>query len=411
MRNFILSIILILIAANLNAQNADHFCGHQHVMDKIEQRNSAYREQFRALTDEFNSSRNSTEFGPCTVNVVVHVVYFNEEANVSDGQVFNQIDILNKRLNHLNSDTSLLRDQFLPITGNPSGIFFQLAEIDPQGNPTNGILRVQTNRDGFGSSNEFLSEGVKSTSEGGSSAWDTQRYLNIWVCDTKDETGMPTVAGYAIPPANLPNWPGGFEDIVDGVVIQWEYFGDDNDNLGKVTVHEVGHYFGLRHIWGDDLNCTGDDGINDTPSAADYSYFLCSQNSNTCEDNINGEDLFDMVENYMDYSFPGCQVAFTNDQNSFMNWVFENYRPQLCWDVTSIDNLNSQKIEVFPQPASTFIHTGLIENKPFRIINMAGQIVYNGESKSGLITWNYLSNGLYLLSIGEITQRFIVINP
>jgi hypothetical protein len=411
MRNFISSIILILITANLIAQNADHFCGHRHVMNKIDQRNSSYRKQFHALTDEFNSNRNSTEFGPCTVNVVVHIVYFNEEANVSNGQVFNQINILNKRLNHLNSDTSLLRDQFLPITGNPSGIFFQLAEIDPLGNPTNGILRVQTNRDGFGSSNEFLSEGVKSTSEGGSSAWDTQRYLNIWVCDTKDETGMPTVAGYAIPPANLPNWPGGFEDIVDGVVIQWEYFGDDNDNLGKVAVHEVGHYFGLRHIWGDDLNCTGDDGINDTPSAADYSYFLCSQNSNTCEDNINGEDLFDMVENYMDYSFPGCQVAFTNDQNAFMNWVFENYRSQLCWDVTAIDKLNSLKIEVFPQPASTFINTGLMENNPFRIINMAGQIVQSGQLNNGIITWNYLPNGLYLLSIGEVNQRFIVINP
>jgi hypothetical protein len=411
MRNFISSIILILIAANLIAQSADHFCGHQHVMNKIEQRNSSYSKQFHALTDEFNSNRNFTEFGPCTVNVVVHIVYFNDVANVSDIQVFNQIDILNKRLNHLNSDTSLLRDQFLPITGNPSGIFFQLAEIDPLGNPTNGILRVQTNRDGFGSSNEFLSEGVKSTSEGGSSAWDTQRYLNIWVCDTKDETGMPTVAGYAIPPANLPNWPGGFEDIVDGVVIQWDYFGDDNDNLGKVAVHEVGHYFGLRHIWGDDLNCTGDDGINDTPSAADYSYFLCSQNSNTCEDNINGEDLFDMVENYMDYSFPGCQVAFTNDQNAFMNWVFENYRPQLCWDVTAIDKLNSLKIEVFPQPASTFINTGLMENNPFRIINMAGQIVQSGQLNNGIITWNYLPNGLYLLSIGEVNQRFIVINP
>jgi hypothetical protein len=270
---------------------------------------------------------------------------------------------------------------------------------------------VQTNRDGFGTSNEFLSEGVKSTSEGGSSAWDTQRYLNIWVCDTKDETGMPTVAGYAIPPANLPNWPGGFEDIVDGVVIQWDYFGDDNDNLGKVAVHEVGHYFGLRHIWGDDLNCTGDDGINDTPSAADYSYFLCSQNSNTCEDNINGEDLFDMVENYMDYSFPGCQVAFTNDQNDFMNWVFENYRSQLCWDVTSINKFKVQKLQLFPQPASTFINTGLIENKPFKIIDISGKIVHNGQLIDGIITWNNLSNGLYLLSIGEINQRFIVINP
>lgn len=306
MRIFISSIILLLITVKLHAQNVDHFCGHQHVMNKIDQLSSAYSEHFRALTDEFNSNRNSTQFGPCTVNVVVHIVYFNEEANVSDDLVFSQIDILNRRLNHLNSDTSLLRDQFLPITGNPSDIFFKLAEIDPQGNSTSGIVRVQTNRDGFGNSSEFLSEGVKFTSEGGSSAWNTQRYLNIWVCDTKDETGMPTLAKYAIPPANLPNWPGGFVDIVDGVVIQWEYFGNDNDDLGKVAIHEVGHYFGLRHIWGDDINCTGDDGINDTPSASDYSYFLCSQNSNTCEDNINGEDLFDMVENYMDYSFPGC---------------------------------------------------------------------------------------------------------
>lgn len=94
-----------------------------------------------------------------------------------------------------------------------------------------------------------------------------------------------------------------------------------------------------------------------------------------------------------------------------MNWVFENYRSQLCWDVTSVNKLNAHKLQLFPQPASTFINTGLIDIKSFRIINMAGQIIQSGQLNDGIITWNYLPNGLYLLNIGEINQRFIVINP
>lgn len=402
--------ILLFFTFSIKAQQADHYCGQQAVNRQIESLIPNYLNLNKQLNTEFYSNRTASNFAPCTVNVVVHIVYFNEEANLPNDQIFGQIDILNRAFNHLNADTALLRDQFLSITGQPSGIFFQLAQIDPNGAPTNGIVRINTTRDGFGTG-DYLSEGVKNIAEGGSNPWDPARYLNIWVCDTKDETGSPTVAGYAVPPPDLPNWPGNFGDILDGVVIQWDFFGPDNDNLGKVTVHEVGHYFGLRHIWGDDINCFGDDGINDTPSAADYSYFLCSQQTNSCIDNINGVDLFDMVENYMDYSFPGCQVAFTNDQNAFMNWVFENYRTALCWDVTAIDKLNTQKIQLFPQPATTFLNIELNTNKTFEIINQAGQIVHNGQIKSGIITWDYLPNGLYLLIIGEVNQRFIVINP
>ena len=63
----------------------------------------------------------------------------------------------------------------------------------------------------------------------------------------------------------------------DGVVLQYQTVGANNPNqidignglqntLGRTASHEVGHYLGLRHIWGDG-DCTAEDGIDDTPNA------------------------------------------------------------------------------------------------------------------------------------------------
>ncbi|MFN5911951.1 MAG: M43 family zinc metalloprotease, partial [Bacteroidota bacterium] len=68
---------------------------------------------------------------------------------------------------------------------------------------------------------------------------------------------------------------------------------------GRTCVHEVGHYLGLRHIWGDG-DCSQEDGIDDTPNADSQSNQDCDVTRNTCTDNIAGTDLPDMVENYMD---------------------------------------------------------------------------------------------------------------
>ena len=52
--------------------------------------------------------------------------------------------------------------------------------------------------------------------------------------------------------------------------------GMSENNLGRAAVHEVAHYLGLRHIWGDASRifwCSGgrsvDGGIEDTPIASD----------------------------------------------------------------------------------------------------------------------------------------------
>ena len=83
---------------------------------------------------------------------------------------------------------------------------------------------------------------------------------------------------------------------------------------GKILVHEAGHYLGLRHIWGDG-DCNHDDFISDTPKSINHAGFICNYNANTCVDNINGVDLNDMVENYMDYSSANCQEFVHNWTN------------------------------------------------------------------------------------------------
>ena len=111
----------------------------------------------------------------------------------------------------------------------------------------------------------------KHTEDGGNDAWDTEQYMNIWVCHIQPIT-IPGLAcagqilGFAFPPNNLGNWPPDSGRPIlpmDGVVIDYRVFGPDNPypleipgGTGNLVVrdaptHEVAHYLGLRHIWGD----------------------------------------------------------------------------------------------------------------------------------------------------------------
>ena len=146
--------------------------------------------------------------------------------------------------------------------------------------------------------------------------------------------------------------------LLQGVVIHYTTVGknnpvanDDNmieNNIGRTAVHEIGHYLGLRHIWGDANplfgggdGCSLDDGILDTPNAADQAGYICDLNKNTCNnDNFgsSGIDLPDMIENYMDYSPEACQNIFTNGQINVMRNILEICRPNLINQNTSLYN-------------------------------------------------------------------------
>ena len=123
---------------------------------------------------------------------------------------------------------------------------------------------------------------------GGSDAWDTKRYLNIWI--TNIEGG---ILGWA-------QFPDIGSIYTDGVVVDYRHFGTLGTtispyNLGRTTTHELGHYFNLFHLWGD--NYCGDDLVNDTPTQEEAFNFGC-KNHPSISCNNNG----DMFMNFMDYS-------------------------------------------------------------------------------------------------------------
>jgi hypothetical protein len=250
-------------------------------------------------TLEYMKRPRSTLRGIIQIPVVVHVVWNTNPQNISQNQIQSQIDVLNRDFQRTNPDISGVPSVWTNLIGNAQ-LQFNLATRDPNNNPTNGIVRRQTTVTQFGSN-----DAVKFNSSGGSDAWDTTRYLNIWVCNLGS-----SLLGYA-------QFPGGPANT-DGVVVTHSGFGTTGTatapfNLGRTATHEVGHWFNLRHIWGDDgTGCTGTDNVDDTPNQGGPNYGCPNFPKTSCNNGPNG----DMFMNYMDYVDDGCMIMFTNGQVS-----------------------------------------------------------------------------------------------
>lgn len=423
---------LLIISGGLYAQEPEEYfekCLSHKYIDYLDSKHDGFAE----LVDESfdfakNASLKKTD-EQYVIPVVVHVVYDSEEKNLPDSTIHKQIELLNADFQRQNADTINMRSDFDIVKGNPN-IRFKLAQIDPEGGPTNGITRTETSITSFADfgliTGDFSSlERVKETNEGGHDAWDTEKYLNIWICDMS-LFGSPVILGYASPPAGLPNWPpGSIPNIIDGVVVQYEAIGDNNPNelvmpgmgssyaLGRTLSHEVGHYLGLRHIWGDG-DCTMDDGIDDTPNADSESEFDCDDSKNSCLDTIQGIDLPDMIENYMDYSAEDCQNTFTQGQVDLMRGVLENQRYDLVHDNPANVEEFAINIELYPNPVNETL-TLKIEDAQAEFVNVYSiqgrKVLEQDISNSGGVSdidFSSLENGVYMLNVinkGSVLSR------
>ena len=362
-----LKLLSLLLSITLFAQEEyinDPICGSDDLLNIKSIKFPWYSQSAKNIFNKALEYSKKNDFNRDTIYkipVVFHVVYNTDAQNLSDEVIQSQVDVLNEDFRRLNSNASETRPEFLPFAGD-SQIEFYLATEDPDGNSTTGITHTYTSNSGFPYisitdlfTGNITLDNVKSSSTGGVDAWDTSKYMNVWVCNI-EESFLGQVLGFAYPPIDVqdaldsleyetvPDWSqfeGALADqTLQGIVLHYPVVGRNNpqagddgiegNEMGKALIHETGHFLGLRHIWGDALlegGCSVDDGIEDTPNQEAASQFTCNFNSNTCTDNP--QDYPDMVENYMDYSNDACLNMFTNIQIDVMRAVLEIARPGL----------------------------------------------------------------------------------
>jgi len=225
--------------------------------------------------------------GIINVPVYVHVVYSNSNENISNTQINSQMSVLNADFRKTNNDLNL-----------PAGSTFENDATDSEINFTlAGTFRYSDSRTSWGTNNAVKSAYPPVSPE---------THLNIWVCNIGGG-----ILGYA-------QFPGG-NLATDGVVVSPQYFGTTGYvsapfDGGRTLTHEVGHYFNLRHIWGDG-RCRQDDFVLDTPSSDGPNYGCPSFPTVNCK-------TTDMTMNYMDYVNDECMYMFTDGQRNRMRAIF-----------------------------------------------------------------------------------------
>ncbi len=310
-------------------------CGHRlynpHAFDLQYQR--AYEERLHTLILEHRQKSAVRKSQIMQIPVVVHVIHQGQAEgvgeNISVAQIQSQIQALNDAFNrtegtrYANTDNNAGLD-YNQLTSS-SAIEFVLATVSPLGNPTNGINRVEA-IEGYHFLPNYINDIIKPAT-----VWNPSYYLNLWSTRLTDGVS-PGLLGYAVFPtmseleglgflASVPN--------ADGIVCDYRTVGSNDYEkqfdlnpayqYGVTTIHEVGHFLGLRHIWGDgdseDTGCNVDDFVDDTPNAA--------WRSSGCDLNESCESI-DLKENYMDYGSDVCKNLMTNGQNERMLTVLES---------------------------------------------------------------------------------------
>lgn len=416
MFKYITLLFVLSISFLSKAQLIDNdFCGYKTEVDRIlkknpqflDWQNNLYKEAMQQYFSQQNDKRSFTITSDTltyTIPVVFHVLYNNTNENINFSYIQSQMDELNLAFNHQTADTQRIRPIFKPIGGDTK-IRFVLATVDPNGNPTNGVTRTFTNRTTF-SLNIYgqYSTDMKYDNRGGKTAWDPTKYMNVWVCNMRFPNQVSMTLGFATPPTNAPNWnfTGATKDTTDletGVVCHYSTIGKNhpqaisNNNEAKTMIHEVGHYLGLRHTWGDAQNasqgCGVDDGIFDTPNTRTRNYSCNGQN--TCNESV--DDKPDMTENYMDYSLDGCAAMFTKQQGFMMRFVLNKLRTGLSKREITYDTLfeKNQNITVkyTPNPVLNGSALGIEIKSPENTIFEVKIIDMNGKQ---IITKNINSN-------------------
>lgn len=336
MKSLSFAIIISLFAFTSYGQ---HPCAQHTIEQKLRSSNPKLEEAFQAFKQDVfaNQIPSGARAEVYVIPTVFHIIHNNGPENIPDAQIHDAMRILNEDYSAANEELEGLVSAFTNIIG-VGDIEFRLAKLDPDGNPTSGIERIESAETYVGDDGSKLDP------------WPRDEYLNIWVTDVIYISGA---AAYAYRPPAADGNPD-----ADGIISNHRYvgaFGTSSGTTGKTLTHEIGHYLGLPHTWGETNapgcdgsqqsspcdganNCQMDDGINDTPNCLGVSAGNCDHNRITC-------GSLDNIQNFMDYA--SCEANFTKGQVTVMRNVLNSSvadRKDL-WKQSNLENTGVADIE------------------------------------------------------------------
>lgn len=410
-----------LIAIHANSQTRECLTVQIDSLRKLSDPRLGASEEFEAWMKSHKTNRVSARTTSNTyyIPVVVHVVHNGEPVgegpNISYEQVQSQIEVLNEDFRKKEGTNGFNTD---PV-GADTQIEFYLAFVDPDGNVLEepGLDRVNGEREEWPKG--ILQNPIESQLKP-ATIWDPERYFNIWTVNFGGFIGR-NLLGYAQFP-DMSGLDGLSEDegseLTDGIVIGYKYFGSSEKgdfpvllapfDLGRTTTHEVGHWLGLRHIWGDG-NCLVDDFVEDTPVA--------NEPTNGCPNMAFSCGVERMFENYMDYTNDGCMNIFTEGQRERMEIVLENSprRAGLVQLVVGIpEQAVSNSVMIYPNPATSKVRVDFKDTsiQGITIMNTLGMKVdhhnltdFRGENIT--IDTQDLSGGIYYVTLTSEQGRIV----
>lgn len=326
MQKFTFSLVLAaLFTLNLSAQDHE-FCGTDHEYHKLVEQHPEliqiakdYEKTIQKKILENRAKGGDDQI--YIVPVVFHVLHDYGTENISNEQIYDAINVMNRDNRKLNPDTINIIPEFKDIASK-TNIEFRLANVAPDGSCTNGINRVPTILTNDGS-NPIIKYGQ----------WAPESYLNIWVVrNMKSGT-----AGFSQYPSavNNVNTRG-----LDGIVVRYNYVGSippSSLNNQHTLTHEAGHWLNLQHVWGntnDPGQACGDDEVSDTPVTKGYTYCpAVPANAAICNAGI-----IENYQNFMDYSY--CSNMFTVGQVERMHAALASNMAHRNYLVSETNNIN-----------------------------------------------------------------------
>lgn len=266
---------------------------------------------------ELNYSLINTLPDTIVIPVVVHLIHNGRQENLTNAEVVAMLQQCNRQINMEIENFDQTPEVFKKLAAK-TRIQLRLAKKDPNGKCTDGIVRVETSLTDM-YSNHYCSGPYPQDKILQMSHWPPERYLNLYIIRRIVKPDGGSIPGaYGTFPFN--DFSCNTGKGRDGIFITYESLYNYSTRISTTLSHELGHWLGLYHIWGNagssDDSCFDSDGIADTPNQSGPSS-VCFDRFPfiTCNNGPNGN----MFTNFMDYG--NCLTQFTPKQVEKMHAV------------------------------------------------------------------------------------------